>query len=313
MQIAIIGAGIAGLSCAQALAAAGHRVALFDKGRGPGGRMSTRRVEAGGATLRFDHGAQYFTVRDPAFRDQVARWAAAGHAAPWAPAGPDAWVGTPAMNAPVRALAADHAVTWGAPVTALIADGAGWRLEGVEAAGGFDGVIVAVPAEQAAPLLEPHAPGFAATARACPSAPCWTVMAAFARPLPDAPEVLRGAGPIGWAARDGAKPGRGDAQSWVIQATPDWSAARIEAPGEAVAAELLAAFAAALGAPLPAPIHLAAHRWRYARSGAADATLGGALWDAGARLGACGDWLTGPRVEAAWLSGRQLAARISPA
>ncbi|MDP3490273.1 MAG: FAD-dependent oxidoreductase, partial [Phenylobacterium sp.] len=45
MKIAIIGAGMAGLSCAEALSDAGHAVQVLDKGRGPGGRMSTRRIE----------------------------------------------------------------------------------------------------------------------------------------------------------------------------------------------------------------------------------------------------------------------------
>lgn len=48
MTVAIIGAGMAGLSCARALVQAGVAVELFDKGRGPGGRMSTRRVELDG-------------------------------------------------------------------------------------------------------------------------------------------------------------------------------------------------------------------------------------------------------------------------
>jgi monoamine oxidase len=61
MQVGIIGSGIAGLSCADRLTSFGHEVCLFDKGRGPGGRMSTRRVEVEGHTLSFDHGAQYFT------------------------------------------------------------------------------------------------------------------------------------------------------------------------------------------------------------------------------------------------------------
>ena len=45
MKIAVIGAGIAGLACAEALAAKGSDVTLFDKGRRAGGRMSTRLVE----------------------------------------------------------------------------------------------------------------------------------------------------------------------------------------------------------------------------------------------------------------------------
>ena len=77
-----------------------------------------------------------------------------------------------------------------------------------------------------------------------------------------------------------------------------------------VAPELLAMLGDALGLRLPEPIHLSAHRWRYARSG--DAGGPGALWDGAAAIGACGDWLIAPRVEAAWSSGRRLGALIGP-
>ena len=60
--IAVIGAGLAGLSCAQALLQAGHTVHVFDKSRGPSGRMSTRRAEDDNGPWQCDHGAQYFTA-----------------------------------------------------------------------------------------------------------------------------------------------------------------------------------------------------------------------------------------------------------
>ena len=53
-RIAVIGAGIAGLSCATELQGAGVTVRIFEKSRGPGGRMSTRRsfvVESGVSEL----------------------------------------------------------------------------------------------------------------------------------------------------------------------------------------------------------------------------------------------------------------------
>ncbi|WP_431268910.1 FAD-dependent oxidoreductase [Dankookia sp. P2] len=50
-RIAVIGAGLAGLSCARALLARGATIRLFDKGRGAGGRLATRRAEAGGQPL----------------------------------------------------------------------------------------------------------------------------------------------------------------------------------------------------------------------------------------------------------------------
>ncbi|WP_375427329.1 NAD(P)/FAD-dependent oxidoreductase [uncultured Sphingomonas sp.] len=310
MRVGIVGAGMAGLSCADALAAAGHQPTLFDKGRGPGGRMSTRRVELDGRTLTFDHGAQYMTARDPAFVARVGAWEITGVAARWPAAGPDAWVGVPGMSAPVRALAAAHDVRWTTRIEALRRKPTGWTLEGTDD-DPFDAVVVALPAEQAAPLLARHHPAFAATAAASRTLPCWTVMAAFAEPLPGVPDTIKDAGPIGWAARDGAKPGRAGTESWVIQAAPDWSQAYLEEAPDTVASALFALFAQHLGTDLPEPVHLMAHRWRFARS-RPPADAPGALWDAEARLGVCGDWLLAPPVEAAWLSGQKLVTLIAP-
>ena len=171
-----------------------------------------------------------------------------------------------------------------------------------------DAVLVAIPAEQAGPLLAPHHPAWAGIAAAHPAQPCWTVMAAFAAPIPHAPDVMTELGPIGWAARNSAKPGRPSApETWVIQAGPAWSATHLEQTPDDVLPQLLDAFAARVAAPLPPLLASAAHRWRYARSGRSGDT---ALWNPAIRLGLCGDWLLGPRVECAWLSGTALAAAI---
>ena len=308
MRVAIIGAGLAGLACAERLTAAGHRVALFDKGSRPGGRMSVRRLATVLGDARFDHGAQYFTARDAGFRARVDEWGRAGLAAPWPAAGPDAWVGTPGMDAPVRDLAGRHDVLWSARVDAALSDAGGWRLGGEGVPGErFDAALAALPAEQAAALLAPAAPEMAARAAATPSQPCWTVMAAFAERLPVGADVLREEGVIGWAARNSAKPGRSGPEGWVVQAGPEWSRRHLEDNPDAVTAALLRALAERAGAALPAPLATAAHRWRYARSGQAGE---GALWNASLGLGACGDWLLGPRIESAWLSGQALAEAV---
>ena len=70
MRVVIVGAGISGLVAADELRAAGAHVSVVDKGRSPGGRLATRRI--GAATL--DHGAQFFTVRTPAFQHRVDAW-----------------------------------------------------------------------------------------------------------------------------------------------------------------------------------------------------------------------------------------------
>jgi renalase len=310
MRIGVVGAGMAGLACATLLARH-HDVALFDKGRGPGGRMATRRVPTVAGEASFDHGAQYFTVRDDGFRLQVEAWAAAGVVARWASAGvgtgAEAWVGVPAMNAPVKQLAVGLDVRWGVQVDALVRDGAVWRMTGTGLeAGPFDVVVLAIPAEQAGPLLGPWKADWAARAAAAPALPCWTVMAAFDARV-DAPDVLKEDGVIGWAARNSAKPGRGGPEAWVVQAGAEWSKAHLEETPDAIVPQLMAAFAARAGGPLPGVLTASAHRWRYAKSGKDGS---GALWDAGLGLGVCGDWLLGPRVECAWVSGTGLAAGI---
>ena len=304
----MIGAGIAGLACATKLGRAGHDVHLFDKARGPGGRMSTRRIQTPLGEASFDHGAQYFTSRGASFRSQVERWAEQGIAAPWPAAGKDAWVGTPGMSTPIRALASEQTVTWNCPVDALLPDAGGWRLRGEHCRSDvFDVVVLAIPAEQAAVLLATHDPALAAKAAASRASPCWTVMAAFDQRLPVEADILRDRGPLGWAARNNSKSGRGELETWVLQGSPGWSQEHLEDPADAVCNALLEALQQTLGHDLPRPIMIQAHRWRFARSANGE---DGALWSPQTGLGCCGDWLIGPRVECAWDSGEALAARL---
>ncbi len=309
MNIAIIGAGMAGLACADALLEAGHKISLFDKGRGPGGRMSTRRMATPLGEAAFDHGAQYFTARDPRFLELVKGWSKTGIVAPWPAAGSDAWVGLPGMNAVIRKMAEAHAVEWGYLISGMHRRGGSWwLLRSAGEIGPFDAVILAIPAEQAAAILSLHDFAMARTALTARSQPCWTSMFVFDRSIDDIEPVMRNRGDILWAARNSAKPGRSGPEAWIVQANPVWTAARIEAPEEHISEWLCGALASAVGRPLLKPIAAASHRWRYALSAG---TGDGALWNDGIALGVCGDWLLGPRVECAWQSGRMLAERCA--
>lgn len=320
-SIAIIGAGMAGLSCAHVLAAAGVEIRLFDKGRGPGGRLSTRRAQTPLGELRFDHGAQFFTARSERFRQLVERLAADGHVARWTPRwaaghddGAERWTGTPGMNQVIKALSLGLDVSWSQQIAAIqrLEDG---RLSPVtvagESLGVFDAVLVAVPAEQAGALLRPHAPRLAEEADAARSAPCQAVMALFDPPSASDFDAWRGDHPVlQLAARETGRPGRDGPDRWVLHATADWSRAHLEDPPEAVVEAVVAAFRALTGAP--APVWSAAHRWRYARvETPVDATGNSPYgWDGSARIGCCGDWRIGGRIEAAFLSGEALGRAV---
>ena len=267
--------------------------------------MSTRRLETPLGEVAFDHGAQYFIARDPGFLRLVDSWSDLGTAAPWPQAGADVWVGVPGMNAIVGQMAAAHAVQWGYPVTGMVLKHGAWWLMGKAGdSGPFDAVILAIPAEQAAAILSLHDFPMARIALMAQSQPCWTGMFVFDRPLDGLPSVIRDRGDIAWAARNSAKPGRSGPEAWVVQAGAVWSAARLEASQEQISALLGSALADATGKTIPKPIAAVSHRWRYALSAG---TGDGALWNPDIRLGVCGDWLLGPRVECAWLSGPMLA------
>jgi renalase len=323
-HVAIVGAGIAGLACGERLARAGVRVSLFDKGRAPGGRCATRR--AGG--FAFDHGAQYATATDAGFRRVLDAGRETGAAAPWTasfsgaqPArqgqgeGRERWVGVPSMSALARHLGQGIAIHSPTRVAAVEKDGGRWRLRCDDSAAyePFDIVVVAVPAPQAGPLLT-EAPALAARAGDAASAPCWALMLAFAVPLPTGvAAAFVEEGPLAWICHDGGKPGRAaiaaaPPATWVAHASAAWSYRHLEASAKDVAPALLAAFAAALELDLPPPVHLALHRWRYAKvERALDEPC---LYDPDLGIGACGDWCLGPRLEAAYLSGVAMAERV---
>ena len=307
MNFAIIGAGMAGLACADHLTDAGHSVSLFDKGRGPGGRMSSRRLQTALGEVSIDYGAQYFTARDPAFKRLVGTWADLGIAAPWPPAGADAWVGVPRMSAIVKRMASGHSVAWDHLIKGACRTGSKWWLTSASGQiGPFDAVVLAIPAEQAAAIVSLHDFAMARIALMARSQPCWAGMFVFDRQLDGVPAVIRNAGDIAWAAHNSAKPGRTGPEAWIVQATAAWSDAKLEEPPGEIAEQLLMKLAEATGRALPQPVAAVAHRWRYALSAG---TGDGAMWNPELALGVCGDWLLGPRVECAWLSGRMLAMR----
>lgn len=341
-HIAVVGAGIAGITCARTLEQAGHRVTVFEEYRSVGGRMATWQTEFGG----FDHGTQYFTVRDARFEKAlttasglVRRWSAntvrildeLGHVVAASPPAMEAhWVATPGMNALVRQwaqpLADADRLELETAVIGLEADKLHperWQLQ-TEGPGadsrvysGFDAVVLAVPSPQAQALLPSSQQGKALMAELTrvSVAPCWTLMVAFPQALQP---TLAHLGPqwnaarsthhrIAWLARESSKPGRGPIERWTVQASPEWSQRHLEDDAERVKAKLIKAFTEVTGIRAEPP-YAEVHRWPYAQT---TEPLGKThAWDAKSRIGACGDWCLGHRVEDAFISGLEMALAI---
>jgi predicted NAD/FAD-dependent oxidoreductase len=316
MKIAVVGAGIAGLQLAKRLSAQGEDVFVFEKARGPSGRLATRRAAEG----QYDHGAQYFTARTPSFLAQVEEWRRRGVVERWHGTivrledgeisaeqdAPIRYVGTPRMSVIARDLAVGIPTEFSVRIISVEKKGGTWTLESDDGRlhADFDVVVLAVPAPQAVPLLSANAP-FAKRADDIRMLPCHALMVRFDSDLAvdfDAAFVRSSA--IGWIARNGSKPGRETGANWVLHSTAEWSESNLDRGADEIRDDLLAAFGKALDIALPSTSFCAVHRWLLARP--LESLECGPLWDRDSGLGACGDWTRGDRVEDAYLSAEAL-------
>ena len=316
-EVAVIGAGIAGLTCARALVDFGITCVVFEKATSRGGRAATHRV----GEHWFDHGAPSLTARDPRFVALVEGWRTAGHVQEWTgpvevgrPLQPKAGdlrlVAVPGMSTLGRLVGGDVPCETSTRIASVAQAGSGWKLtaEDGRTFGPFGGVVVAVPAPQAAPLLAAAAK-LADRAAAVEFAPCWTVMVEFAAPVVLASGVQPSRGhSLAWAVHEASRPGRPPGERWVLHANALWSVAHLNEGENEVVLTLLSALTAHLAAPLPTVTFSRAHRWLHAVPKYPLRT--DCLWDAWTRIGACGDWCSTGDIEGAWRSGRSLATLV---
>lgn len=321
---AVVGAGIAGLACAQALSDAGASVTVFEREPFPGGRAATLIDGAG----PYDHGAQYFTADDPRFAAVLERWRSAGIVQRWVgrivafdggaiedkSESAERFVAVPGMRRLGVHLAQGIDVRYSSSVGLVRRAGDGWHLFGEAdhvgaGSGPFDAVLMALPSPVAATLLA-GLTRQAEVAAAVDWDPCWAVTMAL--------QQRSGAGfdgafvnddPIlGWVALDSSKPRRGQVdgviERWVLHARPQWSRRFAELPEQEVTHWVIRSFAARLRRNL-VPLQARAVLWTHALP--VNPLPQPALWDDAQRLGMAGDWCGGPRIEGAYLSGLALA------
>lgn len=298
MKTLIVGAGLAGLICARELHSTGEDVALIDKGRGYGGRLSSRRREG----LSFDHGAPelHLDPAEPLPAEVLGEWRPDG--------GPARKVAVPRQNELLKRIGAELAVEHGARALAVAGQPGEWWVRTDQGERGpAERIVIAVPAPQAVPLLARAAPELGERVAQASYAPCWTLLYAppAEAPLPSWERHEPAAGPLAVVIAEQSKPGRGDEPRYVAHATTEWARAHLEDSADQVQAALLAALADAWGGELPEARYAAAHRWRYAR---VEQPLGEpCLYVPERGVGVCGDYCLGPDASHAWASGAALA------
>jgi renalase len=325
-DLLVVGAGVAGLTAAHALAERGLRVRVLEKSRGLGGRAATRRIHG----VRVDHGAQFFTVRDDRFRRQVDDWLEAGRVIAWThgvptwtpeegvrPPGPAAhprFVCPEGMSALGTLLADGVDVVRSARVTAVRPEDGGWRVELEDGAvQRAPRLLLTPPLPQTLALLGdvPLPDGTRRELEAVRYAPSFSVMAGYPDVAPPAwPAVRPVEDPqLAWIASDGSKRDGDSPTVLVLHSSHELARRRFDASPDAVADELLRA-ATRILPWADRPAWREVQRWRYALS---ETVLDARCLDLGNGLLLAGDAFGEGRIEGAYLSGLAAAEAALPA
>ncbi|MEG4058778.1 MULTISPECIES: FAD-dependent oxidoreductase [unclassified Microcoleus] len=293
-DVAVIGAGMAGLSCAQRLRQAGYSVAVVEKSRGAGGRVATRRVQG----TRADHGARYLEPQGDAVqgliealvdRDILKLWtdtvwefrqgelSAIPNSCYVAPAG---------MNAVGKYLAEDLEIWFGRRVQAIsTTDNQMWHLSLEVTDDNLQtpqeliakAVVVAIPAPQALMFLDAKIglqSDFLDKLRSVEYDPCITVMAGYSvakqQDLSNLnPQWKSVSFPdnsdLAWVGLDSSKRLEPQQRVFVVHSSANFAERYLEAADlETVGQELLDRTSEYLIPWLKKPEWLQVHRWRYA-------------------------------------------------
>ncbi len=308
--VLVVGAGIAGVACGRSLQAAGVPVRLLDRGRVPGGRMASRRIDE----RYVDTGASYFTVRDERFEAVVRDWQARGLAREWTDtfvtvpggeqkSGPVRWAAAGGLRSLVTDLAADLTIEQHREVTSVAPSEQGLLVDGQPART----VVLAMPDPQALRLLDPSL----AEPRSLIGEREWEPALALVARFPDRSWTFDGAfvdDPVlSWVADDGSRRGDG-APVLVAHSTPSFARTRLADPA-AAGAELVAALRRLVD--LPEPVSTYVQRWTFAKPSGGRYEPYGLVGEPGRTIALCGDGWGASKVEAAWLSGHLLGEALA--
>ena len=321
MKIAIIGAGMASSSIVSLLRN-NFDISVFEKSRGLGGRMATRRKD----DFSFDHGTQFFTVKSKEFMKFIAPLIEKKVVNNWnafyQEIGSEGiilekqwqdtdrhYVGVPAMNSVCKTSLDGINIYINTKITKLIKIKGKWLLidDNKNQSELFDWVITTNPVEQAFNIL-PKDITLRNEIKKIKMKARYTLMLGFNNPLKlpfDVAKIIHNC--ISWISVNSSKPGRTGKFSLVIQSTNTFARNNFSTNPNIITDNLIRVSSNILKINLNCANHIELHKWNYADSNLikfkcyVDPTL---------KIAACGDWTINGNVESAFLSGIRTSSQI---
>jgi len=279
LRVAIVGAGIAGLAAGRTLQKSGASVVLYDKARGVGGRLATRRVQ----DFVFDTGAtsiaprglgietamlaeldqsELIQIQKPIYTHTNLRVSPGDTARNSTPR----YTYRPGSNHLAKLLAEGLDVRLNTQVDTLKRDGQTFEVEGST----FDAVILTPPIPQASLLLwslGESRPVANARYRSCIS-----IMLGFDQPTPDIPYHalidVEQRHPLTWISVESAKrPGRAPEgkTAMVLQMSPTYSHDHYQTSDERIIPDVLGYVQDLFGSEFNSPVAIDTKRWKYSQ------------------------------------------------
>ncbi|MGB3651744.1 MAG: FAD-dependent oxidoreductase [Rivularia sp. (in: cyanobacteria)] len=330
-NIIVIGAGMAGLVCAQQLTQAGYSVRVIDKSRGVGGRVATRRL----FDTKADHGACYLKPKGEILQRLAKLLVSKGDLEIWtetlhiqdnfssAIAHPSSlpYIAAEGMNAIAKFMAQGLEIHRAQRINSItLTNENKWHLTSETSSDEFtaSSVVVAIPAPQAVMLLESSAEllnnGFIEKLRSVEFFPALTVMAGYpdSSGQPEWKAITFKDNPVlGWIGLDSSKRKNPTQPHFVIHSSADFAEKYFESELQQVGQQILENAASDVNLSwLNNPQWMQIHRWRYAfpKTPLEQPFLAA---ETSSPLVCSGDWCGGNAIESAMLSGIAAAEYIN--
>ena len=318
IDFCVLGSGIAGSTIANLLSKK-YSVHVFDKARGPGGRSSNKRFKK---NLSFDHGVQYISPRSNLFTKYILKLHKNKILKKWDDNHLDftlekkpfstKYVGRRANNDLVKYNLKNIKQSFASPIEKIDFKQYFWEITlKNKSKHQFKSLIITCPFPQLKKLAKQYLDKNILKLKV-QMQPNITVMVALKnqKNLPIS-SIKFDDDILAWVANENSKKRfKSNINLWTLQATLKWSKKTINKykTDKLIMNQLISRFTKLTGFEKNKIIFKRIHGWKYSYNYQKTPYL--SIWNKKINLGICGDWLSGPKVENAWLSANDLARKI---